>query len=154
VPIAVVIDAFSRRVIGWELADHLRAELALAALRMALASRTVSPNLIHRVDCSMTRLLCLRLHARPSGATAIVVANRHQAQSLCGIPDRPLVGKHLTESAELSIIAKRSPPGTRITVNVDGQPVLALGRPKIFPTACPPRNDQATVGRRRSRASG
>jgi transposase InsO family protein len=46
----VVIDAFSRRVIGWGLADHLRAELALAALRMALAARTVSPGLIHHSD--------------------------------------------------------------------------------------------------------
>jgi putative transposase len=49
--LAVVIDAFSRRVIGWDLADHLRAELALAALRMALASRTVTPGqLIHHSD--------------------------------------------------------------------------------------------------------
>jgi putative transposase len=48
--LAVVIDAFSRRVIGWELADHLRAELALGALRMALASRTVAQGLIHHSD--------------------------------------------------------------------------------------------------------
>ena len=48
--LAVLIDAFSRRVIGWELADHLRAELALAALRMALASRTVNPGLVHHSD--------------------------------------------------------------------------------------------------------
>jgi transposase InsO family protein len=48
--LAVVSDAFSRRVIGWELADHLRAELALAALHMALASRTVTPGLIHHSD--------------------------------------------------------------------------------------------------------
>jgi transposase InsO family protein len=49
--LAVVIDAFSRRVIGWALADHLRAELALAALRMALATRTVrAGSLIHHSD--------------------------------------------------------------------------------------------------------
>ena len=48
--LAVVIDAFSRRVIGWELADHLRAKLALAALRMALSSRAVKPGLIHHSD--------------------------------------------------------------------------------------------------------
>jgi transposase InsO family protein len=49
--LAVVIDAFSRRVIGWALADHLRAELALLALRMALAIRTVGPGgLIHHSD--------------------------------------------------------------------------------------------------------
>jgi putative transposase len=37
--LAVVLDAFSRRVIGWAMADHLRAELVLAALNMAYAQR-------------------------------------------------------------------------------------------------------------------
>ena len=35
--LAVVLDAFSRRVIGWSLAAHLQASLALAALDMAQA---------------------------------------------------------------------------------------------------------------------
>jgi transposase InsO family protein len=35
--LAVVLDAYSRRVIGWALADHLRASLAVDALKMALA---------------------------------------------------------------------------------------------------------------------
>ena len=39
--LAVVLDACSRRVVGWAMADHLRAELALAALHMALDSREV-----------------------------------------------------------------------------------------------------------------
>src|SRR5688572_28270477 len=34
--LAVILDAFSRRVIGWALADHLRASLAVEALQMAL----------------------------------------------------------------------------------------------------------------------
>ena len=33
---AVILDAFSRRVVGWAMADHLRAELVLDALEMAL----------------------------------------------------------------------------------------------------------------------
>ncbi len=37
--LAVVIDLYSRRIVGWSLADHLRAELVLAALHQALASR-------------------------------------------------------------------------------------------------------------------
>ncbi len=49
--LAVVLDAFSRRVIGWALADHLRAELALEALEMALANRDVTPGgLVHHSD--------------------------------------------------------------------------------------------------------
>jgi transposase InsO family protein len=49
--LAVVLDAFSRRVIGWAVEGHLRASLALAALRMALAARRPRPgSLIHHSD--------------------------------------------------------------------------------------------------------
>ena len=49
--LAVILDAFSRRVIGWAMADHLRAELAIEALAMALKSRPVVPgSLIHHSD--------------------------------------------------------------------------------------------------------
>ncbi len=40
--LAVIIDLFSRRVVGWSLADHMRTELALDALRAALEPPTVS----------------------------------------------------------------------------------------------------------------
>jgi putative transposase len=49
--LAVVIDAFSRRVVGWALESHLEASLALAALEMALATRRPAPDsLIHHSD--------------------------------------------------------------------------------------------------------
>ena len=49
--LAVVLDAFSRRVVGWAVADHLRADLALAALEMALDTRDVTPGgLVHHSD--------------------------------------------------------------------------------------------------------
>lgn len=49
--LAVVLDAFSRRVIGWALAVHLQASLATAALNMALAVRRPAPgSLIHHSD--------------------------------------------------------------------------------------------------------
>lgn len=48
--LAVILDAFSRRCIGWALERHLQAELALAALRMALADRGVKPGLVHHSD--------------------------------------------------------------------------------------------------------
>ncbi|RJF81950.1 IS3 family transposase [Azospirillum cavernae] len=47
--LAVVLDAWSRRVIGWALADHLRAELALEALDGALAARGTGP-MVHHSD--------------------------------------------------------------------------------------------------------
>ena len=49
--LAVVLDAFSRRVIGWAVERHLRAGLAVAALEMALAARRPqSGQLIHHSD--------------------------------------------------------------------------------------------------------
>jgi len=48
--LAVILDAFSRRCIGWALERHLQAELAVAALRMAIAERGVKPGLVHHSD--------------------------------------------------------------------------------------------------------
>jgi len=48
--LAVVLDAFSRRVIGWALGRTLEAELALRALRMALNERRPGPGLVHHSD--------------------------------------------------------------------------------------------------------
>ena len=48
--LAVVLDAFSRRVIGWALGRTLEAELAVSALRMALAERRPGPGLVHHSD--------------------------------------------------------------------------------------------------------
>jgi transposase InsO family protein len=48
--LAAILDACSRRVVGWSLADHLRTELALDALTMALTTRQPAPGLIHHSD--------------------------------------------------------------------------------------------------------
>src|SRR5689334_6987290 len=48
--LAVILDAFSRRVIGWALDRTLENELPLAALRMALSRRNVQPGLVHHSD--------------------------------------------------------------------------------------------------------
>jgi putative transposase len=48
--LAVVLDAFSRRVIGWALGRTLEAPLAVAALRMALIERQPAPGLVHHSD--------------------------------------------------------------------------------------------------------
>ena len=48
--LAVILDAYSRRVIGWALDRTLEDELTLTALRMALARRVVQPGLVHHSD--------------------------------------------------------------------------------------------------------
>jgi putative transposase len=48
--LAVVLDCFSRRVVGWAMADHLRAELVVDALQMAVWNRRPTPGTIHHSD--------------------------------------------------------------------------------------------------------
>jgi putative transposase len=48
--VATILDCFSRRVIGWAMADHLRTELPLTALHMALTQRSPVDTLIHHTD--------------------------------------------------------------------------------------------------------
>ena len=48
--LATLLDCFSRRVVGWAMADHLRTELPLRALHMALARRNPTGTLINHTD--------------------------------------------------------------------------------------------------------
>jgi transposase InsO family protein len=48
--LAVVMDLFSRRVIGWALDEHMREELVLEALDMAVTSRQIEPELLLHSD--------------------------------------------------------------------------------------------------------
>jgi len=48
--LAVILDAFSRRVIGWALDRHMEDDLTLTALRMAIEQRGVQPGLVHHSD--------------------------------------------------------------------------------------------------------
>jgi putative transposase len=48
--LAAVMDLYSRRIVGWAMDDHLRTELPLAALNMAISTRRPDPDLIHHSD--------------------------------------------------------------------------------------------------------
>lgn len=48
--VAIVLDAFSRRVIGWAVERYLDTRLPLAALNMALRCRHITPALVHHSD--------------------------------------------------------------------------------------------------------
>lgn len=69
--LAVVLDAFSRRVVGWAMANHLRTELVLDALNMAIERRKPK-NVIHHSDqgCQYTSIAfgkrCAEAGIRPS----------------------------------------------------------------------------------------
>ena len=61
--LAAILDAFSRRVVGWSMADHLRTELVLDALEAAIAARRPAPGLVHHSDRG-TQYTSLALGAR------------------------------------------------------------------------------------------
>jgi putative transposase len=48
--LAVVLDAWSRRIVGWSMAGHLRAELVVDALQMAIRQRRPTGDVIHHSD--------------------------------------------------------------------------------------------------------
>ena len=65
-----VIDVYSRMIVGWQFADHMRTDLVLDALRMALARRRhgADVELIHHSDAGSQ--ICRTITARPSTTTA------------------------------------------------------------------------------------
>jgi len=99
--VATVIDLFSRRVIGWAAAGHLRAELACDALSMAIGARGGDvPGVIFHSDrgCQYTlndyRALCNNAKIRQSmGATGNCFDNA-VAESFFGSLKRELVYHH------------------------------------------------------------
>lgn len=72
--LAVVLDAWSRRVVGWAMASHLKTDLVLAALNMAIAQRRPT-DVVHHSDhgCQYTSLAfghrCRQMGVRPSRGT-------------------------------------------------------------------------------------
>lgn len=70
--LALLMDLFSRRIVGWNLADHMSEPLVLAALRQAIVRRQPKPGLIHHSDRggqyagAQYRQLLARAHLRQS----------------------------------------------------------------------------------------
>ena len=65
--LAIVLDLFSRRIIGWAVSDRLKKDLALTALRRAISVRGPEPGLIHHSDrgsqyCSYGYQRLLKVH--------------------------------------------------------------------------------------------
>jgi len=70
--LATVIDCYSRRVVGWAIADHMRTDLIIGALRMAIVARNPPPGVIFHSDRGSQytsdefRSFCQRNGVRPS----------------------------------------------------------------------------------------
>jgi putative transposase len=109
--LAVVIDVFSRRVVGWSMQTHLRTELVLEALDMALMRRR--PNgVIHHSDqgCQYTSIAfgnrCRRAGVRPSMGSVGDCFDNAMCESFfatleCELLDRRTLRTHAEARAEI-----------------------------------------------------
>ena len=114
--LAVVLDAWSRRIIGWSMALHLRTELVLDALEMALAQRRPE-NVIHHTDhgSQYTSLAfgqrCREAGVRPSMGTVGDAYDNAAAESLIGLykteairPDSPFRTGPLNDASDVEYV--------------------------------------------------
>ena len=79
--LAAILDAFSRRCIGWKLSRTIDTELALAALEQALADRRPAPGLIHHSDQGVqyaSTAYVARLEAAGAQISMAAVANPYE----------------------------------------------------------------------------
>lgn len=97
--LAVVLDAFSRRIVGWAMATHLRAELVLEALDMALARRRPE-TVIHHADqdSQYTSIAfgqrCKAMGVRPSMGSVGDAYDNAMAESFFATLECELIDRH------------------------------------------------------------
>lgn len=97
--LAVVLDACTRRVVGWSMANHLRTELVLEALNMALWQRRPA-NVIHHSDqgCQYTSLAfgsrCRQMGVRPSMGSVGDCYDNAMAESFFATLECELIDRH------------------------------------------------------------
>jgi putative transposase len=97
--LAVVLDVFSRRIVGWAMANHLRTELVLDALNMAIFRRQPI-NVIHHSDqgCQYTSIAfgkrCIEAGIRPSMGSVGDCYDNAMCESLNATIECELLARH------------------------------------------------------------
>ena len=96
--LAVVLDAFSRRIVGWTMAEHLRTELVLSALHMALGQRRAK-GVVHHSDHGTQYtsiafgLRCQEAKVRPSMGTVGDAYDNAMCESFFATLERELLAR-------------------------------------------------------------
>ena len=110
--LAVVIDAFSRRCVGWAKAEHMRAELVVEALEMAIWRRQPARGLVHHSDKGGQYVsLLFGQRCRQAGINVSMGARGYRR---CGPP-----------YGRASATTAAPPPQTRVAIRT-GQPSPAV----------------------------
>ena len=101
--LAVVLDAWSRRVVGWAMATHLRTELVLDALHMAFTQRRPT-DVIHHSDqgCQYTSIAfgrrCREMGVRPSMGSVGDAYDNAMCESFFATLECELLDRHRFQS--------------------------------------------------------
>ena len=96
--LAMVLDAFSRKIVGWSMAEHLRTELVLAALNMALGQRRAK-GVVHHSDQGTQYtsiefgLRCKEARVRPSMGTVGDAYDNAMCESFFATLERELLAR-------------------------------------------------------------
>ena len=104
--LAVVLDAWSRRIVGWSMTNHLRTELVLDALEMALGQRRPSDVILHSDQASQFTSLafgnrCREAGVRPSmGSVGDAYDNAMCESFFAGLECELLARRRFTSQAE------------------------------------------------------
>jgi putative transposase len=104
--LAVILDAFSRRVVGWSMQDHLRTDLVLAALEMAVGKRRPEAGLIHHSDhgCQYTSVRfgerCAAVGIHPSMGTVGDCFDNAMVESFLATLECELLAQHRFRTRE------------------------------------------------------
>jgi len=96
--LAVVLDAFSRKIVGWAMAEHLRTELVLAALNMALGQRRARGVVYHSDHGTQYTsigfgLRCKEAKVRPSMGTVGDAYDNAMCESFFATLERELLAR-------------------------------------------------------------
>lgn len=108
--VAIVLDVFSRRVVGWAMANHLRTELVLDALNMALHRRKPT-NVIHHSDqgCQYTSIAfgkrCVDAAVRPSMGSVGDCFDNAMCESFNATLECELLVKHQFKNRDEAALA-------------------------------------------------
>jgi putative transposase len=98
--LAFVLDTYSRKIVGWSMANNLRTELVLDALNMAIYTRRPSPGLIHHSDRG-SQYTCVEFGKRlreegllPSMGSVADAYDNSMAESFVSTLKRELIHRH------------------------------------------------------------
>jgi putative transposase len=116
--LAAVQDAFSRRIVGWSMAEHMRHELVVDALQMALARRRPDPGLIHHSDQGGQPELKRSSQHRAIGESTVASGTGLEGRGLRRVA---VVAEAEPEGEAVTAIATRARPpgGSRVGRGVD-----------------------------------